>query len=171
MKVLGMFKEGVPEGEIGMQPYSQSIVMYAELNALVKEKASIDEAFIDFSRPVRDIILQRYPHLAHVPVGADVDTPLPPPPPIDWRGRGEVVPVHPEAEGDNKADPSGAPEGGVAVEERQEEEEATTWHDVALSIAAELMAQIREDIRDRLGYTTSAVRPTCYRYGLTLRDV
>ena len=34
----------------------------------------------------------------------------------------------------------------------------TTWHDVALSIGAELMAQVREEVLKQLGYTTSAVR-------------
>lgn len=41
-----------------------------------------------------------------------------------------------------------------------------TWHDVALSIAAELMDKIRAQVRIRLGYTTSAVgislRLVCY---------
>lgn len=36
-------------------------------------------------------------------------------------------------------------------------DDLTTWHDVALSIAAELMGKIRDDIRTKLGYTTSAV--------------
>ena len=43
-------------------------------------------------------------------------------------------------------------EEGVA-----ESDDSTTWHDVALSIAAELMLRIREEIRAKLGYTTSAV--------------
>jgi DNA polymerase eta len=34
----------------------------------------------------------------------------------------------------------------------------TTWHDVALSIAAELMDKIRAEVRTQLEYTTSAVR-------------
>ena len=37
------------------------------------------------------------------------------------------------------------------------EEPPPTWHDVALSIAAELMQKIRMDIYTKLGYTTSAV--------------
>jgi DNA polymerase eta len=32
-----------------------------------------------------------------------------------------------------------------------------TWHDVALSIAAEFMDKIRAQVRIQLGYTTSAV--------------
>lgn len=37
------------------------------------------------------------------------------------------------------------------------EETQTTWHDVALSIGAEMMDKIRGAVRDQLGYTTSAV--------------
>lgn len=36
-------------------------------------------------------------------------------------------------------------------------DDSTTWHDVALAIAAELMGKIRRDIYERLGYSTSAV--------------
>ena len=38
-----------------------------------------------------------------------------------------------------------------------EEGTLRTWHDVALSIAAELMDKIRAEVRIQLGYTTSAV--------------
>ncbi|KAI0663749.1 DNA/RNA polymerase [Cubamyces menziesii] len=159
MKVIQMFKDGLPSGEI--------------------EKASIDEAFIDFTRPVREELLKRYPHLATVPPDAPngIDSPLPPPPPISWEGLGTVVPVNPpkdppsgsspvtdEANGVNpteaKLDCTGSEvdEGGVA-----ESDDSTTWHDVALSIAAELMLRIREEIRAKLGYTTSAVVPALNR--------
>jgi hypothetical protein len=33
-----------------------------------------------------------------------------------------------------------------------------TWHDIALSIAASLMLKMRDEVKNRLGYTTSAVR-------------
>lgn len=111
------------------------------LTYLTPEKASIDEAFIDFTRPVRDTILQRYSYLAQIPPDG-IDSPLPPPPPVSWDGLGAIVPVHPEIEeniGSSKND------------------ESNTWHDVALSIAAELMEKIRDEVRTKLGYTTSAV--------------
>ena len=141
------------------------------------EKASIDEAFIDFTRPVKEELLKRYPHLATVPPDAPngIDTPLPPPPPIMWGGLGTVVPVNPPNRNPEKQDSakekqSGTP-GDAGDEEEvvevskpvdedssvEEDDELTTWHDVALSIAAELMLRIREDIRTKLGYTTSAV--------------
>ena len=118
------------------------------------EKASIDEAFIDFTRPVRDIILQRYSYLAQIPQDAPdgVDSPLPPPPPVSWDGLGTIVPVHPEIEENI------GPIRYVSVDELNDKsEESTTWHDVALSIAAELMEKIRDEVRTKLGYTTSAV--------------
>ncbi|KAH8100816.1 DNA/RNA polymerase [Cristinia sonorae] len=135
-KIIQMFKEGLPEGEI--------------------ERASIDEAFIDFTRPVRDEILKRYPHLAQVPDNAPngKDSPLPPPPTqILWNEKTTIVPI-------SLPPPDCAAEGsGIAetkVVQETDEGEPCTWHDVALSIAAELMAKIRDDIYSKLGYTTSA---------------
>ena len=122
------------------------------------EKASIDEAFIDFTRPVREIILERFPYLASVPPDAPsgIDTPLPPPPPISWDGLGAVVPISTIFEGSNDQPESSTKENGF-VEEVSERGQFTSWHDVALSIAAELMEKIRNDVRNKLGYTTSAV--------------
>ncbi|EIN09832.1 DNA/RNA polymerase [Punctularia strigosozonata HHB-11173 SS5] len=132
MKVAAMFKEGVPEGEV--------------------EKASIDEAFIDFTLPVRNMMLDRYPYLARVPPDAPhgLDSRLPPPPPIDWSGKGVVVPIKPVD--DEKTDD----DDQNSDEDYDDCDAATTWHDVALSLAAELMQKIREDIHTKLGYTTSA---------------
>jgi DNA polymerase eta len=119
------------------------------------EKASIDEAFIDFTFAVREIILERFPYLAQVPDDAQngIDTPLPTPPPISWDGLGAVVPIAlaPDSSEDH-------PESSTAGEEVHDEvDEVTTWHDIALSIAAELMESIRDEVRTKLGYTTSAV--------------
>ncbi|KAG1750720.1 hypothetical protein EDB19DRAFT_1893296 [Suillus lakei] len=126
-KIITMFKEALPTGEV--------------------EKASIDEAFIDFTRPVRDKLLERYPYLAQVPADASngIDSPLPPPPPIDWDDIGTVIPVSLSQGTDSASEHSHVEADGD-----------TTWHDVALSIAAELMRKIREDIHSKLGYTTSA---------------
>lgn len=163
-KIIQMFKEGLPGGEI--------------------ERASIDEAFIDFTRPVREELLKRYPYLAHVPHDAPdgKDSPLPPPPPIVWNEKSVVIPIKPPPPGQPKE--QGNAGGGAQVDEGQEDvdvekaeeveaeddeeegveadDDACTWHDVALSIAAELMAQIRHNIHMKLGYTTSAVRPSPY---------
>ncbi|PFH53118.1 hypothetical protein AMATHDRAFT_73645 [Amanita thiersii Skay4041] len=157
-KIGVMFKEGLPGCEV--------------------EKASIDEAFIDFTLAVRKIILGRFPHLAQVPPDAPhgADTILPPPPPISWDGLGYIIPITPqtpssaaESAKDNiigdSEDASPRQDDGLirkreAVEEETEvnesEDSVTTWHDVALSIAAELMEKVRKDIYEKLGYTTSA---------------
>lgn len=130
-----------------------------------KEKASIDEAFIDFTKPVREILLQRYPYLTQVPPEG-VDIPLPPAPSINWDGLGNLIPVNPplvdedkvktEVEGTRAIDPE-----KKSVNEEEIGDLQTTWHDVALSIAAELMSAAKEQVRTKLGYTTSAVR---YRF-------
>jgi DNA polymerase eta len=122
-----------------------------------EEKASIDEAFIDFTRPVREVLLERFPYLAQVPLDAPqgVDSPLPPPPPIDWNVLGVLIPLHSAEEND----------GGEI--QFAEDDMTCTWHDVALSIAAELMGKIREDVHEKLGYTMSAVRSaSIYNFNL-----
>lgn len=95
---------------------------------------------------MRKLILSRYPHLQNAPTkGKGIDEPLPPPPPIDWEGRGELVPVK-------------STQGGERKEEQEEEEdmdERPTWTDVALAHGAELMANVRRAVLSELGYTTS----------------
>jgi len=108
---------------------------------------------------VREIILERFPYLAHVPADAPngIDTPLPPPPPISWEKLSVVVPISPGTEG-SEDQPESSTKGHDLDNGAQEEiDEAPTWHDVALSIAAELMEKIRDTVRTKLGYTTSAV--------------
>lgn len=105
-------------------------------------------------------MLDRYPWLAEVPVDAPdgLDSPLPPPPPILWENLGAVVPITPSLETSEEIAKSSTSDDGLESETRQGGDELTTWHDVALSIAAELMEKIRDEVRDQLGYTTSAVR-------------
>ena len=143
---------------------------------------------------MRDEILKRYPYLVEVPPDAPLgkDTPLPPPPPISWDGLGTVIPVNPPPPPPPEPEQSAHHEGdtGVDAEDQvkasseesreqvladpgvQEDDTLTTWHDVALSIAAELMAKVRQDIHTKLGYTMTAVcRPTRIQctYGLLTR--
>ena len=113
-------------------------------------KASIDDAFIGFTRPVRAELLARYPYLSQVPPDAPhgLDTALPPPPQISLGGHGILIPVDP---------PPGDSDPTHKIGKDVEEDEPKTWHDVALSIAAELMDKIRAEVHTQLGYTTSAV--------------
>ncbi|KAG5734315.1 N-acetyltransferase eso1 [Termitomyces sp. T112] len=118
------------------------------------EKASIDEAFFDFSKRVREVLLERYPYLAQVPSNASngADTPLPPPPPFSWNDikHSIVIPIHPALpEGDMKASID-------SICNHQREEALLTWHDIALSIGAELMETARRQVHEQLGYSTSA---------------
>ncbi|KAF8199658.1 hypothetical protein BJ912DRAFT_1020231 [Pholiota molesta] len=137
MKIAALFKEKLPGCEI--------------------EKASIDEAFIDFTKPIREI-------LAGASEGPD--TPLPPPPPIVWDNLGCLIPVNPPPPPPEEKPASDGnanclrdlPETACSQGAR---ELPITWHDVALSIGAELMGTAREAVRLQLGYTTSAVRRGC----------
>ncbi|CAE6435250.1 unnamed protein product [Rhizoctonia solani] len=148
------------------------------------EKASIDEVFIDYTIPVRTLMLERYPEL-RIPDGPfDLDTPLPSPPTrIDWaRLDTHVIPVtnEPSADKDGasrQSTPSIAlepasntihniPSSGSLIHPTPDSpstdltevgsDAPLTWHDVALSIAAELMRDIRQATFEKLGYTLSA---------------
>lgn len=162
MKIINIFKEGLPHGEIGagFLPWLPRL----NLTYNPSEKASIDEAFIDFTRPVRLTILERYPYLAQVPSDAPdgIDSPLPPPPPVSWADLGAVVPITLASEAsENNGESSTNVDGSTNEGEVGEGDGFTTWHDVALSIAAEMMEKIRDEVRTKLGYTTSAVRWPC----------
>jgi DNA polymerase eta len=143
----------LPDGEIGGRFYLPA--WSGCFSDLETEKASIDEAFIDFTRPLRAELLARYPYLSQVPSDAPngLDTALPPPPPVLWENRGILIPVGPPLENSALAHDT-----GMDAEAKVDGDDAPrTWHDVALSIAAEFMDKIRAEVRTQLGYTTSAV--------------
>lgn len=87
-----------------------------------------------------------HPHLSKVPEDAPdgLDSPLPPPPPIDWSKSGNVFPVTKDEkdEGEENSDNGEQPED--------------TWQDWALCMGAEIMAEVREQVWKRLHYTCSA---------------
>lgn len=142
--------------------------------------------FIDYTIPVRVLMLERYPQLCLPDGPFDLDTPLPPPPEeIDWtKLETHVVPVsteHPvpnHKESGSRTSSPGADSGSASASlvvtlpsvstphsDPESPADATglendaypTWHDVALSIAAELMRNIRQATFEKLGYTLSAV--------------
>ncbi|KAF6757216.1 hypothetical protein DFP72DRAFT_1066057 [Ephemerocybe angulata] len=147
MKIAALFRDMLPGCEV--------------------EKASIDEAFIDFTKPVREILLERYPYLATVPA----DAPL-------GMGKEQVVPVTPSTaaclirklsleeedsarEGETEPQSPGASTSTTTLptldtDLHGEEDDTTTWHDVALSIASELMFKARQEVLKQLNYSTSA---------------
>lgn len=148
MKIAQLFKECLPGVEIGKPEY-EFVGDHSLPEIGNQEKASIDEAFFDFTKSAREILLERYPYLAQVP-SEGLDTPLPPPPPICWDNLGNVIPVNPSNEQGNEEDPDGKVH-------RDSDDSLATWHDVALSIAAELMEKARQEVYAKLGYSTSAV--------------
>jgi len=148
-----MFKESLPAGvELGQWPVP-SCLFGDFLIIRFTEKASIDECFIDFTRPVREELLRRFPRLAQVPTSG-TDTPLPPPStPIIWNAGTNPIPIDPK---DDVTDNLGKP-GASTQGDPELEEPPITWHDIALSIAAEMMQGARDQVRTKLGYSTSAV--------------
>ena len=94
-----LFKELLPDVEIGALMFVHRHLLLIVLTISNIEKASIDEAFFDFTKLAKIKLLERFPYLASVPHDAPrgVDSPLPPPPPLSWEGLGTVIPVHPPA--------------------------------------------------------------------------
>ncbi|KAG8838551.1 DNA-directed DNA polymerase eta rad30 [Serendipita sp. 405] len=83
-----------------------------------------------------------------------MDTPLPPPPQdVTWPLETMVIPI--------LSDDEGTPEDAINTT-TPHQESPTTWHDIGLSIAAELLAKVRNEILQTLGYTTSAVYNSTY---------
>ncbi|KAF8463844.1 hypothetical protein BDZ91DRAFT_764383 [Kalaharituber pfeilii] len=105
------------------------------------EKASIDESFLDLSAMVYDRLVARYPDLLgekRAPPYGDPSSqmPLPPSPDgdgLDWHGS-TLVPL----------------------DEGADELANLDWGDVALSIGAEIVKEIRTQVREKLRYTCSA---------------
>ncbi|PVF95571.1 DNA/RNA polymerase [Serendipita vermifera] len=135
VKIIEIFKSVLPTAEI--------------------EKASVDEAFIDFTNPVRQIIIERYPELV-LSHPDDLDAPLPPPPQtIDWHSSCNLIPINAE-EDSTVEDPAQGSPSKAKPEPAKREPLSVTWHDIALSIGGELMFMARNEIFNKLGYTTSA---------------
>ncbi|KAH7029447.1 impB/mucB/samB family protein [Microdochium trichocladiopsis] len=99
------------------------------------EKAGIDEVFVDLSAQIHSIMLQRFPELANPPPYDDPTEKLPLPPitALDWQA-------------DNLVD----------LDNADDEADDPDWDDVAILIGAELVRDIRAEVRAKLGYTCSA---------------
>lgn len=110
--------------KISLDPYrreSRKIVAvfneFCPLGAV--EKASIDELYCDLTLAVRQLILQRFPHLARPPEDSTLglDTPLPDPPEIAWDGLGYRMPTNEDEKKEYDADKA-------LRKKRQEEEDS-----------------------------------------------
>ncbi|KAK8854812.1 hypothetical protein IAR55_003551 [Kwoniella newhampshirensis] len=140
LKILAIFKEMVPRGEI--------------------EKASIDEAFLDLTPMVIERMLTIHPYLATIPDDAPegLDSPLPPAPHINWSKAGNVFPINGETDGEDTLYEELRSEDGQdeGEEERVRGSGGETWEDWALCIGAEIMRELREEVYRQLHYTCSA---------------
>lgn len=142
LKILAIFKEMVPRGEI--------------------EKASIDEAFLDLSSMVNERLLERFPNLKQVAEDAPegLDTPLPPPPPVDWSRAGSVFPGDQEVRKEVAAEDSEQEQEEMPNSDGVDGEvggaDPDTWEDWALCMGAEIMMELRDEVWKRLHYTCSA---------------
>ncbi|WVF72776.1 hypothetical protein IAT40_007594 [Kwoniella sp. CBS 6097] len=150
LKILAIFKEMVPRGEI--------------------EKASIDEAFLDLTPMVIERLLTLHPYLSTIPDDAPdgIDSPLPPAPPISWGKAGNVFPINCDtADGAGTHEDGGEADDGEREEERSDDGEGEeverritgrgdTWEDWALCVGAELMRDVRDEVFRQLHYTCSA---------------
>lgn len=160
LKILAIFKEKIPRGEIGKLVEANRRIGLT----IVAEKASIDEAFLDLTPMVIERLLAAHPYLSKVPEDAPngLDSPLPPPPPIDWSNAGSVFPI------DGKEDGSGTDhqedkeedersEDGDEFDGRTSGSNRDSWEDWALCMGGELMSNVREEVYLRLHYTCTAV--------------
>ncbi|KAK0723721.1 hypothetical protein B0T21DRAFT_414094 [Apiosordaria backusii] len=104
------------------------------------EKASIDEVYLDLTAHVHAVMLERFPgELGGPPPYDDPSEQLPMPgiKALDWKADALV----------DLGDEEGVGEG---------EFDDPDWDDVALLVASEIVRNVREVIRERLGYTCSA---------------
>nr|KIR84927.1 DNA polymerase eta subunit [Cryptococcus tetragattii IND107] len=129
LRILAIFKEKIPRGEI--------------------EKASIDEAFLDLTPMVIEKLLAAHPYLSKVPEDAPngLDSPLPPPPPIDWSKAGSVFPIDGKEDGSGTDDEEGGQEDGRSEDgegpdARTSSSERYSWEDWALCMGGELMSNL-----------------------------
>ncbi|AFR95649.2 DNA polymerase eta subunit [Cryptococcus neoformans C23] len=143
LKILAIFKEKIPRGEI--------------------EKASIDEAFLDLTPMVIERLLAAHPYLSKVPEDAPngLDSPLPPPPPIDWSNAGSVFPIDGKEDGSGMGHEEGrqedeGSEDGDESDGRTSRSNRDSWEDWALCMGGELMSNVREEVYLRLHYTCTA---------------
>lgn len=109
-------------------------------------------------------LLAAHPYLSKVPEDAPngLDSPLPPPPPIDWSKAGSVFPIDGKEDGSGTDDEEGGQEDGRSEDgegpdARASSSERYSWEDWALCMGGELMSNVREEVYLRLHYTCTAV--------------
>ncbi|KAF3919844.1 hypothetical protein ABW20_dc0110586 [Dactylellina cionopaga] len=121
---------------------SKKILSIFRSNCPKVEKASVDESFLDLSGMVFERLVEKYDEELGV-VDGEVVAP--------YGDTTEKLRL-PEVAGVEWNDSH-----LIDLDEGEEaEEEPVDWDDIAMGIAAEIVQDIRQQVRDRLGYTCSA---------------
>ncbi|KAF2843219.1 DNA/RNA polymerase [Patellaria atrata CBS 101060] len=99
------------------------------------EKASIDEVFLDLSKHVYDLLLERYPELRGPPPYDDATENLPRPTTtaLDWQT-----------------------DALIDLDITASEDDDPDWDDIAILIGSEIVRNVRKNIYDFLHYTCSS---------------
>ncbi|KAL7274520.1 N-acetyltransferase eso1 [Rhizina undulata] len=110
------------------------------------EKASVDESFLDLSAMIHQKLLERYPELNLLLAHGDLteNLPLPPQTEVDWKGSHLVDEEEKEAEDSEE------------VKVKGRDKTLIEWDDIAMGIAADIVNDVRKEVKDKLGYTCSA---------------
>jgi DNA polymerase eta len=123
-----------------LDPYrgeSKKILAVLREVCKIAEKASIDESFLDLSRDIYERLIEEYPYLREEDRELEEKyLPMPPKMKLEWYGSHLV-------EKDKLPD-------------EEEEEEDVDWDDVVMSMGAQIVADARRKVFERLGYTCSA---------------
>ena len=109
--------------------------------------------------PVQQALIERYSELVAPPTDSlnGLDSPLPPPPDsVSWHPSCFLV-AGPDEPSSDAPDQAEVGNHSPKKERTRKPNQSVTWSDVALSIGAELLFKVREEILQQLGYTTSAV--------------
>ncbi|KAI5808383.1 hypothetical protein BZA77DRAFT_333019 [Pyronema omphalodes] len=123
-----------------LDPYraeSKKILAVLREVCQMTEKASIDESFLDLSKDIYDRLIEEYPYLREEDREMEEKyLPMPPKMKLEWYGSHLV-------EKDKLPDD-------------EEEEEDVDWDDVVMSMGAQIVADARRKVFERVGYTCSA---------------
>lgn len=124
----------------------------------------MDESFLDLSRMVWEKVVQRYKEVLGVlpQSGVTEQLPLPPENTVQW-SRSSLVELGGGVEEVEDGD-SACPSDEQCRENKQDQanevarpmKEPMDWDDVCLAVGAEIVAEIRREVRQELKYTCSA---------------
>lgn len=146
------YVEGLPainKHKVSLDPYrreSRKILRVIGKSFDLTEKASVDECYIDLGREIYKRLIDLFPQLSRGsrdnPENSYANLPLIPPTlPLNLKWEGEIINTEKEKSEDN--DIVSPP----VIED---------WDDICFIIGSQILLEVRKDIFEELGYTTSA---------------